>query len=183
MDQATSEVWKSEQAAGPASLTPSDQQWSGTVGHRLAERSPTQPHREWNIRNILVPTDYSAVSDKAIQRAVIIANQCDAAITILHVIDINAQAELGTAQNLMERLWSDASRRMANLAFSLTGQVHAKTMLTEGLPWEVITEKSGEFDLVVLAKAQRATNWSLFSKHTASRVIKNATCPVMVVRE
>jgi len=185
MNEVTSEAGRSptDQDGGRASLSTSGKQLTGNVQQPRASRATIEQHPEWSIRNILVPTDYSAGSTKALQRAVVIANQCDAAITILHVIDVNAQAGVGTAQDLMEDLWNNASRQMADLAFSLAGQVNAQTMLEEGIPWEVITEKSGEFDLMVLAKGHCARGWNLFSKHTASRVIENATCHVMVVHD
>src|ERR1044071_6331027 len=106
---------------------------------------------EWLIRRILVPTDYSTGSAKALQRATVIANQCHAVLTILHVIDINARLEQGTARSLMEELWSDGSVRMGQLAWSLAGQVEAQTLLEEGLPSDVIVEKTAEFDLLVIA--------------------------------
>src|SRR6516162_7990648 len=46
-----------------------------------------------HIKRILVPTDFSAASGNAVERAVAIANQCNATMTILHVVDINAQVE------------------------------------------------------------------------------------------
>jgi nucleotide-binding universal stress UspA family protein len=138
---------------------------------------------EWVIRRILVPTNFSNASNSAIQRAVELANQCDAVLTILHVIDINAPDQPGGAEALMRRLWNEGSSRMAQLACSLVGRVEAQTMLTEGLPAEVIIEKSSEFDVVVIAKSSGKRAWRLFSKHTARRVMEHAACPVMVLHE
>ncbi len=47
------------------------------------------------IRRILVPTDFSAASSGAVARAARLANQCRAALTLLHVVDINAQPQPG----------------------------------------------------------------------------------------
>ena len=170
----------------PASLEAAEEQSVGTVDRlaaNLRDHLVTRQNPQWPIRKILVPTDYSRASAKAILRAVAMANQFEAALTILHVIDVNAQGQPGTAKEFMNRLWEDASTQIAQLACSLNGHVEAQTILAEGIPWEVICEKSCEFDLLVMAKDQRGRCWSLFSKHTARRVIENSLCPVMVVRE
>jgi nucleotide-binding universal stress UspA family protein len=135
------------------------------------------------IKKILVPTDFSSASTKALERAVVLANQCDAALTILHVVDINAPAECGSAAHLMQTLWQEGSTRMGEVAWSLCGQVHARTTVEEGLAWEKIVEQSRESDLVVLGKSQVSQRWKLFSQRTAERVLENAACPVMVVTE
>ena len=36
---------------------------------------------------ILVATDFSPQSDRALRRALLIARQCDAAITMMHVVE------------------------------------------------------------------------------------------------
>jgi nucleotide-binding universal stress UspA family protein len=131
-----------------------------------------------------VPTDFSAASTRAVEYAVAVANQCNASLTILHVIDINAQTSrqgFGIAQDLTNQLWSEGCARMGQLAWSLCGKVEAQTAVQEGLPWEEIIERSRDFDLVVLGESRSKKRLNLFSKHTAQRVIGNAACPVMVV--
>jgi universal stress protein E len=138
------------------------------------------------IRRILVPVDFSPASTKAIRVAVGMANQCNAALTILHVIDVNAKHAAGgsgPAERLMKRVWEDGSAQMARLAWSLCGQVEAQTKVEEGLPWEEIVGKSADFDLLVLGKNSARAGWKPFSKRTARRVIENAACPVVVVNE
>jgi nucleotide-binding universal stress UspA family protein len=83
----------------------------------------------------------------------------------------------------MKYLWSEGAARMGQLAWSLCGQVEAQTTLEEGLPWETIVEKSRGYDLLILGTARARSGWKLFSKQTARRVIENADCPVMVVRD
>jgi nucleotide-binding universal stress UspA family protein len=157
---------------------------SPTTGDRPPEQGDRP--RGHLVRKILVPTDFSPRSTIAVNRAVVLANQCDAVLTILHVIDANAQpagVESGTAEDLMKYLWSEGAARMGQLAWSLCGQVEAQTTLEEGLPWETIVEKSRGYDLLILGTARARSGWKLFSKQTARRVIENADCPVMVVRD
>ena len=149
---------------------------------RTTHRLDARKNADFLIRRILVPTDFSPASAGALERATAIANQCDASLTLLHVIDINASVGSGTAEDLMRRLWSDAAMQMAKLAVSLAGKVEAQTLLTEGLPSEVILEQSSEFDLVIMGRDRRQRKWQLFSKHTGKRVMENSVCPVMVVQ-
>jgi len=149
----------------------------GPGGSRLAtRRAPsTTP-----LRKILVATDFSPAAAMAVQSAVALANQCQAALTILHVIDISAPSVSGPASDLMPRLWEEGAARMGRLACAFAGRMEARTMLAEGLPWEVIAEVSRDFDLLVLAASQSA-GWRLFPRHTSRRLLDEAACPVMLV--
>lgn len=136
-----------------------------------------------SVQRILVPIDFSEASNKALRRAVTVATQCQAALTLLHVVDINAQPgpdEPARGEALMKHLWAEGSARVGQLASSLCGQVEAHTLVTEGLPWEVIIVRSREFDLVILGKSSNGRS-RLFSHHTIRRVLEGAGCPVMVV--
>jgi nucleotide-binding universal stress UspA family protein len=154
---------------------------------RQSVDAPRQsPPREKAIRKILVATDFSPSSAEAVREAVTIANERDAELTILHVIDINAQAgpaQTGPAQALMEELWKEGSARMGQLACSFRGSVDAQTVVREGLPWEEIVEKSREFELLVLGESAPKRSWRFFAPHTGKRVAENAACPVMIVRQ
>jgi len=133
------------------------------------------------IKRILVPIDFSPASCTAIDRALAIANEHAAGLTILHVVDINTQTEAEDSETLMKRLWSESASQMAQLAGKFSGQIKARTMIEEGLPWETIIEKTQDYDLVVLGKDNAKTRHTLFSQHTAQRVFEGAACPVMVV--
>lgn len=117
----------------------------------------------------------------AIERALEIANEHPAALTILHVVDINTQAKAEDSETLMKRVWGESTSQMAQLAGRFSGRVEARTMIEEGLPWETIIDKSRDYDLVVLGKNNAKTRHAFFSQHTAQRVFEGAACPVMVV--
>jgi nucleotide-binding universal stress UspA family protein len=137
------------------------------------------------IRRILVPTDFSPASLAAVEQGVQMANQCNAELTILHVIDVNVQvatAEAGGAHGAVKRLWDDGWAQLSRLASTLCGQVQAQATIEEGLPWEEILGRSGEFDLLILGESRVKNGWKLFSRRTVQRVIEGAACPVMLVR-
>src|SRR5262249_44689669 len=134
-------------------------------------------------KHILVATNFSTASSWAIDRAVALANQCDAVLTILHVIDINTQSQSETAEQMATRLRADAFARMGELAGSLCGQVNAQTIIEDGLPADTIIEKSLDFDLLILGLGGPKSGWQVFSKHTVEHVLKESACPVMIVRK
>jgi len=137
------------------------------------------------IRNILVPTDFSASSLEAVARAAALARRYDATLTILHVIDSNPPAALthvGPAENLMRRLWDRGISQLRCLADSLAQtQTKTQTRIIEGLPAEAIVGDSSGFDLLVIGAELSKSAWHFFSRHTARRVIEQALCPVLVV--
>ena len=141
----------------------------------------SQRPQEIVVRKILVPTNFSPASTQALEQAVVLADQLKCRLTILHVIDINAQTSFGTAQDLMRKLWDQGSEEIERLTWSISNKIQAQTVLVEGLPWEVIVERSREFDLLVLGKNTIRKLGQLFSKHTARRVVENSQCPVMLV--
>jgi nucleotide-binding universal stress UspA family protein len=160
-------------------------QGSSTCFQSNGVRRRYQPPDQF-IRKILVPTDFSACSSRALEFAVSLAREFQAKLTILHVIDINTQSAHGDrwpAADLMKRLWETGFQEMGKLAFSVNGNVDAQTAVEEGVPCEQIVEKSREVDLLVLGKSAPKPGWRLFAKHTAQRVIEHAACPVIVVQD
>src|SRR5271156_6125499 len=134
-------------------------QWSGLVF--------TDGGRGARFERILVATDFSPASDKAVKRAVALAGQCGCRLTVIHVVDINAQArqsESGVAEDMMGRLWNGASAGMDGVARMMDGQIDAEVEILEGLPWEKIVEKSADFDLVLLGHSCRKTMPAFFSR-------------------
>jgi nucleotide-binding universal stress UspA family protein len=152
----------------------------------LQSREENAP-RSRGISKILLATDFSPSSTKALECAVALARQLAASLTVLHVIDINppeASTHAGDAASLMRGLRVHAITEMDRLASSLAGeQVRTQPMLVEGLPPQEILNQSKHSDLVVLGTQPTKRLWSLFSKHTAQHVIEAAHCPVLVVRE
>ena len=139
------------------------------------------------FQKILVPTDFSPCSARAIERAMALAGECDAVVTLLHVVDVNspaAFAHCGTADELMGRLWATGVSGLRRLAETLAQtQTSIRTLIVEGFPAEAIIEHSSGFDLLVIAEPRSKSAWSLFSKHTVRRVIEQARCPVEVVQQ
>ena len=156
-----------------------------TASINVAKRPRREANRDWKIKNILAPSDFSNGSAEAVAQAAALARRYDASLTILHVIDSNpalARTHVGPAEELMRQLWAAGTAGLRQLSKSLAQQqVKAQSQIIEGLPAEVIIENSASFDLLVISEEHSKPAWRLFSKHTVRRVIEGAACPLLVV--
>ena len=78
-----------------------------TASINVAKLPRREANRDWKIKNILAPTDFSAGSVEAVAQAAALARLYDASLTILHVIDSNPAAvrtHVGPAEELMKQL-------------------------------------------------------------------------------
>jgi hypothetical protein len=115
---------------------------AGNVIDLSSEGNNSRPRG--GIKKMLVATDRSPRSTKAVEQAVTLARQCAATLTILLVIDINLAAAYtyaGSAETLRQNILVEAAARVARLADSLAqAQVEAQICVVEGLPGEEIAQ-------------------------------------------
>jgi nucleotide-binding universal stress UspA family protein len=157
---------------------------SAQQGGREPVRKTEELTRGLVVRKILVPTDFSLQTGEALEQAVALASPYKAAVTLLHVVDVNAQpdgSDTGVAEEFMTKLWQVAMVRMGQLAAALRGRIELQTMVEDGLPWEQIVERSRDFDLLVLSRTAPGHRWNFFRQNTAKRVVELAMCPVMII--
>jgi nucleotide-binding universal stress UspA family protein len=143
-----------------------------------------------NLKKILVPIDFSAMSKQAFHYALRFAKQFGCEIVLLHVvepesviagappaIDIFAQPEDDTiaAQTELEALATSSRNRPSSVTSKVrTG--HAPNEINKAA-------KDFDVDLIVIA-THGFTSWRhLCIGATAERVVRTAPCPVLVVRE
>jgi len=148
-----------------------------TVGpHALAGQ-------QWQLDHILYATDFSAESISGARHAIALANQCDAKLTLLHVVENRKVDELVHEADLIE-----SSRRMlAKLVpeGALRGEIRCEVKI--GVPAATILEfaKQTHAGLIVLG-ARRATGVPGAASHlpiaTVHNVIAQAACPVLTMR-
>jgi nucleotide-binding universal stress UspA family protein len=153
----------------------------------LRRRDRVEPNLQPRIQRILVPTDFSPCSGQALRQAVGLARQCHAAITLLHVVDLNLHTPpVGPAdpEKLKAELWKEGLDNLGQTVLELAGdQVEVQTLIREGLPSEEIAETARECDLIVIGRSQTRSFWRLFTRQTVKGVLETAPCPVLVVRE
>ena len=145
------------------------------------------------IRKILVPLDFSPPSDYALSYAKALGADFGASLHVLHVVEDRlmtgpwpVEAYLGELPRLREGLIKDAESRMLECLKSI-GQsgIQATGEVLIGSPFQTIVDlafTSGA-DLIVMSTHGRTGITHLLIGSVAERVIRHASCPVLVVRE
>jgi universal stress protein A len=141
------------------------------------------------LKRILVPIDFSECSKKALEYAVPLAREHEAAITLLYVVPpaygAGEYGEINYAQ-LEASMRQDGEKALAKLAaFELPGNVTADTLVRVGSPSREIIETAADLpaDLIVISTHGRTGLKHVFLGSVAEHVVQRAPCPVFVVRE
>ncbi len=133
------------------------------------------------MKRILAATDLSARSDRAIDRAILLARQFGAALTILHVIDEDLPTSVGDRQ----RQAAEANLREHIAALAGAGGVAIELSVQFGKDWIEILRQAEALraELVVLGLHRERSLQDLFRGTTVERAIRNGNVPVLVVKE
>ena len=142
-----------------------------------------------NIKKILVPIDFSAISKDALPWAVFLAAQFKAELVLLHVeekfpIDYLLGREL--MSHTMVPLIKQAGADLERLAESLrkTTETNISVVVRDGKPFQEICHAAETLgaDLMVLTTHGHTGLKHVWLGSTAERVVRHAKCPVLVVR-
>ncbi len=142
------------------------------------------------MKNILVPTDFSEHSTWALEVAIMLAKRTNAAIHLLHVVDVptytfNAAYERLAMQKRQELL-AETSKQLAELAESTAAQgVQVNRVLEQGTTYKLIVETAdaNNCDVIVMGTHGISGLKKLFIGSTTERVIHTANCPVLSIRQ
>jgi nucleotide-binding universal stress UspA family protein len=149
--------------------------------------NPTAEYEGISVRKILVPTDFSPASKKALWYALRIAEVRNSEITLLHVLEPRDPAVLAgppAAAALSEQESEEALRGLADSAKAVSA-VGANFICRTGVATHEIIEaaKDLDVDLIVIATHGFTGSKRFALGSTAERVARAATCPVLVVRQ
>ncbi len=149
---------------------------------------PGQP--ALNIQQILVPTDFSDYSKKALKYAVSVAEQLGAKITLLHVVESmeNSYPYAGYPFVVEPDEIMPAAEAAANQLCKeekINPELIRETLVKEGISYQEIVEtaKALKTDLIIIATQGRTGLAHVLLGSTTERVVRHAPCPVLVVRE
>lgn len=134
--------------------------------------------RETRLQNILVPIDFSTAAKQAFQYALDVAGRYRSKITLLHVVTSESQDVNGAV--------SAAKRKLARFCKTEGApSKHCKSIVRTGIPFFEITQSANGSgaDLIILGRRDSAFAGRFGEGHTSNRVVRYATCPVLVVRE
>ena len=140
-----------------------------------------------NYEHILVPTDFSADADHALEHAIGLTRQFQSRLTLLHVVYLYLPgAAEASFPAYMAQLRRDADQQMQGPRKRVEDARVAAGFITEmGVPADKIVEvaKDRQVDLIVMGTQGRTGLPHLFLGSVAERVVRLAPCPVMVTRK
>jgi len=141
------------------------------------------------ITSILIPTDFSELSESALKVGIAIAKRQNAVITLLHVVN-NYSSTVGPDILLQESsVIPDPiiliSKRVTEIAldFQKRSGVRIYGKILPGVPAESICQFAIEENISLIAMGTHGISGlrELFIGSTAFRVIRNAKCPVLTI--
>jgi universal stress protein A len=156
----------------------------GTLAGRSIQR--IAPCR---INSILVPTDFSAESEKAITYAVPFAQQFGAKLTLLHVVEPLATPDFAkpfafAMEN--DQVTASCKRRLVQLIKNaeIRPALVEKTLVRYGCAYNEIADAARmlKVDLIIISTHGHTGVKRALLGSTAERVVRHAPCPVLVVR-
>lgn len=139
------------------------------------------------FETFLVPHDFSADADAALETAVELARRLGAELHLLHAyqqpLDVLSPYGVAIPPNVGPELRAAAQRRLDEIAKEISGlRIHVHAV--EGPPALVIPEQAREIgaDLVVMGTHGRSGLRHLLLGSVAERTVRSAPCPVLTVK-
>ncbi|HXJ14054.1 MAG TPA: universal stress protein [Candidatus Limnocylindrales bacterium] len=150
------------------------------------EKTNTDHINRVSISKIMVTTDFSEISDRALDYAIALARRYDARIYLAHVItpDPFQFAEPQLAQATYEKVRQSAEEGITNILISgkLRGVPH-EVLLEEGNVWpnlELLVARN-EIDLLVVGTHGRGKIQKLLIGSVAEEIFRKTDCAVLTV--
>lgn len=141
------------------------------------------------INHILVPIDFSSDADDAIDMAISLAKDLGARITLFHAIH---EVYIGVGEmaaalppSYIEDIEAEVEREMqAHLNKVVAAGLTGDSILVHGVPFQTIldTAEDQNIDLIVMGTHGRTGLKHVLLGSVAEKVIRMATCPVLVTR-
>jgi nucleotide-binding universal stress UspA family protein len=131
------------------------------------------------MKKIMLATDFSERSDRALRRATLLARQFEASLSIVHVVDDDQPRRI-----------VDSERDAAS---ALLRELRSTMENVDGICCEIRVELAAPFagiaqaaakekpDLLVIGPHRRQALRDVFVGTTAERTIRSVTCPVLMV--
>ena len=151
----------------------------------VATDAPVQFHR------ILCPIDFSDSSFYALEYAINLAEEADARLTVLHVMELPripsdepAVVDIDVSR-IHEAAMTDARRKLHDLIPARARDYcTVDTAVVEGRAYQEILRRAAErqSDLIVMGVHGRGALDLLVFGSTTHHVIRSSTCPVLIIR-
>ena len=140
------------------------------------------------LKTILVPTDFSEHSEKAVQYGAELASKFGAALHLLHTVDTTPvlYGEGGAFPfESAEEIVAVAAKQLDQIEVESLGKERLVRRACQGTPFVEIVRyaKENNVDLIVLGTHGRGAIAHMLLGSVAEKVVRKAPCPVLVVRE
>ncbi len=144
----------------------------------------------FNIKNIIVPTDFSKLSFSAFEYAKDLAERRNATIHLVYVLEKTppflAMRSLDVSEDeVMKSMEEHAKKQLSETASVLkeNSSVIVKKVFKKGIDYEEIVNYSKEIDcnIIVIATHGRTGLLHTLLGSVAEKVIRYAKCPVLVI--
>ena len=136
-----------------------------------------------SLKKILVPVDGSNQSKEALRRAAHLAQQFDATLTLISVVELgkvmSGVQQVHTGGYIPEHLTAGAEEMLRKMAELIPPHISVETAAFLGDPAEVVIEESLEegYDLVVIGSRGLGNIIGSVSQQVA----QECRCPVLVI--
>ncbi len=138
------------------------------------------------FERILIPTDGSEYTKAAIDRGLRLAEALGSRVTALYVVDQTSfvnfpmDSTIVNVYSLLEKEGEEALEYVRKQGDELGVEIN--TVMEEGSPVRKIVDASKTHDLIVMGTLGRTGLSKLLLGSVAERVLRHASCPVLVVR-
>lgn len=154
---------------------------------KLREKAETEVKKEpiMYFEHILVPIDFSPDAEQALELAVMLAQQFQARITLLHAVHLPVTTEVSLTAYFSE-MEASAERGMETYQKRVEEVgVAVEALVQVGIPFRQIIETAGNegVDLIIMGTHGRTGVQHLMLGSVAERVVRLAPCPVLVTRK
>lgn len=137
-------------------------------------------------KKILIPTDGSKFTEKAMKHGLFIASKSNAEIIALEVIDTNHYMGLPIEESiyqLTDALKEEAKKNLEKIKENSDKKVKISTKIMEGSPANEILKAIEEenVDLVIMGSSGKTGFDKFLLGSVADKVVKNSKRPVLIV--
>lgn len=142
----------------------------------------------FKLEKILVPLDFSEGSRKALAYAIAFARQFGGELMLFHVMEpyYPGPEVYGQDVEFLQRRVRDAAQRdLQAVQRTIAADVLSRSLVRRGKPYLQIIAAATDLraDLIIISTQGHAGLAHTFLGSTAERVLRQAPCPVLVVRE
>ncbi len=137
------------------------------------------------LKNILVPVDGSEGADRAIEKAVMLAQTCGAKLNFLYVANINQLAINAVLSDAILDSVTKAGNVILDRALEMVPAGVAKESFSDtGSPAVVILDfaETNDIDLIVMGSRGLGVVKGVLLGSVSQYVVEQSKCPVLVVK-